>query len=134
MKTMTRRFSAIAALSALAFGATMLQAGGNAETRLRARLSGARIERLTPSGQADFRARTGSSRLNVEVEDVNVATGSLLDVYLNGNKIGTIQVAALTLGGELELNSQDGDVVPAVAKGDVIVVRLGDRALLSGVI
>jgi hypothetical protein len=72
--------------------------------------------------------------LNVEVEDVNVATGSLLDVYLNGNKIGTIQVAALTLGGELELNSQDGDVVPAVAKGDVIVVRLGDRALLSGVI
>ena len=131
---MTRRrlFSAAATLL-LAGLPALVQAAGSGEIRLRSRLTGARIDRLTPSGQADFRARGSRSDLRVEVEDVSVPVGTVLDVYVDNAKVGTITVAAVTLGGELDLNSQDGDVVPKVAKGSVVVVKNGEQGIVAGV-
>lgn len=101
-------------------------------TRLRAKLTGPAIGTVVPSGQVDYRVRTGRARLNVEVEDVSLPVGTVLTVHLAGAQIGTITVAAVTLGGELELNTQDGATVPAVVKGAVVEVKNAGITILSG--
>ena len=111
--------------------------GQNNQTRLRARLTGPAISGKTPEGQADFRSDDkGRTRLNVEVEDVNLPAGTMLTVSLTHGgttaSIGSIKLSALGAG-ELELNSQDGDVVPAVQTGDTITVSNGGTAILVGV-
>lgn len=110
-----------------------LAAKGADEVRMKTALSGPRLNAVTPSGQAEYRVASGRSKLNVQVEDVKVAAGTVLDVLLDGARIGSITVDALTLGGELELATTDGDVVPAVKKGSLVVVKLGDQAILAGV-
>lgn len=130
--TTRRIFSFFAAVLLTALPA-VLQGGGSSETRMRTQLAGARINNMSPSGHADFRASSGRARLNVQVEDVNIAVGSVLDVYLDGQKIGSLSVAAVVLGGELELNTQDGDMVPTVSKGSWVLVKHGDRAVAAGV-
>ena len=129
---MTRRLFSFAAMALLAVAPALLDAKSG-ETRLRAQLTGARIEGLTPSGHAEFRASSGRMRLNVQVEDVRLPVGTSLDVYVDGNKVGAITIEAVILGGELELNSQDGAVVPNVSRGSVVVVRQGDRGIVAGV-
>lgn len=129
----TRRIFSFFAAALLAVLPAVLQAGGSPETRMRSQLVGAKLNNMTPSGYAEYRASSGRARLNVQVEDVNIAVGSVLDVYLNGSKIGSVTVAAITLGGELELNSQDGDMVPSVSKGSWIVVKNGEQAVVAGV-
>ncbi len=116
--------------------------GGNnnnnaSEVRLRTQLAGAAITGQTPSGHADFRLESSRnrSRLNVEVEHVNLQDGTMLDVAVVhagvSTKVGTIK---LKLGfGELELNSQDGDTVPAVVSGDMVTVSNAGSPILSGV-
>ena len=131
---MTRRIL-IGALCA--FFATFAWADSKAsETRIRTALSGGAIAGQAPSGNADFRSETrGRSRLNVEVEHVNEADGTTLTVMVvhNGTStsLGTIHLKAGF--GELELNSQDGEAVPAIVKGDMVVVSDGGGAILSGV-
>ena len=130
---MTTRRKLIAGFAALALPVLMI--AGEAEVRLRTRLAGGAIDRLTPSGSAEFRARGSRAKFNVEVEDVNVAAGTKLSVFLNGNEVGTITVSPAPIrGGELEFNTQDGDAVPTAAAGDVVTVRNGATAVLSGVL
>ncbi len=107
------------------------------EVRLRTALAGGAIVGLTPSGHADYRARAaqGRAQLNVEVEDVNLPAGTQVDVIVDGAKVGVITISAAPIrGGELELNSQDGQSVPVVKSGAVVVVRNGTTAILSGVL
>ena len=120
------------AVTALA-GAGQL-AAKDAETRLKATLTGAAIGNNTPSGSADFRSQTSRTRLNVEVEHVNLADGSVLDVTLthagSASNIGHITISLNR--GELELESEHGAVVPAVQKGDVITVSNAGAAIVVG--
>jgi len=110
----------------------------NNEVRLRTRLSGAPINGKTPEGQADFRmdSSRNRSRLNVEVENVNLAAGTVLKVVVTLAGVPTT-VGSITLNafgaGELELNSQDGDTVPAIVAGDMIAVKNGTMTILAGV-
>ena len=129
---MNRRSFGLCALATAIMMPALLVAGAG-EIRLRANLTGAKIDNLTPSGHAEFRSRPGRASLNVQVEDVKVPVGSVLDVFLNDAKIGTITVQAVILGGELDLNTQDGDMVPSVSPGALVVVKLGDRAIVAGV-
>jgi hypothetical protein len=113
--------------------------GKNAvSSRSRTPLAGPAIAGQTPNGHAEFRVDSehGRTRLNVEVEDVNLAAGTMLDVVVNhagaSTKVGTIKLDALR-SGELELNSEDGDTVPAVQMGDIVIVMNGGVAILTGV-
>lgn len=132
---------AYAALSLLLVAAMMTGTASarDDETRLRTRLSGAAIGGEAPSGNAEFRmeAARQRTRLKVEVEDVNLPAGTKLQVVLDhaGVKtlIGEIVLDAFGFG-ELELNSQDGDNLPAVKKGDIIIVLHDASAILSGVL
>jgi hypothetical protein len=107
------------------------------ETRLRTRLAGAAIGGKTPEGNADFRSELsrGRTRFHVEVEDVNLPAGTMLTVMVSHNQGPSTQVGTMPLdalgAAELELDSQDGDTVPAVQAGDVVMVMNGG-AILSG--
>ena len=81
---------AMLGLATLALGIAaspfVLADGGGSSTRLKTRLSGAAIDGKTPSGSAEFRMDTPSrTRLEVEVENVNLAAGTLLDVIITHN-------------------------------------------------
>ena len=117
-------------------GSFQAAADGGAEIRLRTALSGAAIGGVVPSGHADFRSRTGRTSLVVEVEHVNLANGTVLGVFvtpLGGveTKVGSI---TLNLGfGELDLDSQNGDFIPAgVGSGTIVTVKNGTAPILSG--
>ena len=107
-------------------------------SRSRTTLAGPAIAGQTPNGHADTRVDSsrGRSRVNVEVEDVNLAAGTVLTVVvIHGDArtmAGTITLDAFH-SGELELNSQDGDTVPAVQQGDIVIVMNADVAILTGV-
>ena len=99
--------------------------------------AGAAISGKTPYGSAEFRVDSPSrSRLNVEVENVNLAPGTVLNVNLSHlgvpAVIGHITLSA-TGNGELELESQHGDVVPAVVSGDIVTVDNEGSPILAGV-
>jgi hypothetical protein len=50
--------------------------------------------------------------------------------------VGSTVVGHIALkfgGGELELNSQDGDTVPALVKGSMVTVANGGTTILAGV-
>ena len=72
------------------------------------------------SSKGDFRARGATrKRLNVEVQ--RAIPGSTFDVALNGQFIGTITANQFGRG-KIELNTQDGEAVPAVVAGDTLTV------------
>jgi hypothetical protein len=74
--------------------------------------------------------------LNVEVENFNLPTGTLLTIAVQGGTTvttaGTIKLLAFG-SGELELNSEDGAAVPAVHKGDMVTVSNAGSRILAGV-
>jgi len=116
----------------------VLAKDGGETTRVRTPLTGASLNGQTPNGHAEFRVESGRNRtkLNVEVEDVNLAEGTTLTVMVDHagarTKAGEIKLDALR-SGELELNSEDGDVVPTVHKGDIVIVVNAGVAILTGV-
>ena len=130
-----------AALIALTLGAliasTVWADSKGTELRLRTSLAGGAIGGRVPSGHADFRSESdrNRSRLNVEVEDVNLADGTVLAVMVSHGgasaKVGEIHLKGGI--GELELNSQDGETVPAVMKSDMVTVSNASAPILTGV-
>lgn len=109
------------------------------EIRLRSRLAGGPLGTppVTPEGNADFRSDSkGRTRLNVEVEHVNLADGSVLTVAFVhagvSTNIGTITLKIASPENELELDSQKGDTVPALVAGDMITVSNGPTVILAG--
>lgn len=72
----------------------------------------------------------------MEVENVNLSAQTVLTVTLThggaASTIGHITLSALGEG-ELELNSEDGAVVPAVQTGDVVTVMNGSAAIVTGI-
>jgi plastocyanin len=80
-------------------------------------------------GRADYRERDGAMRLNVEVEDVTPNTTFTIEV--SGNTLGTITTNNFGIA-ELELNTNDGQVVPRVLRGNVVQIFQGTQLVLSG--
>jgi hypothetical protein len=137
MNKRSRTYTALAAVILLTGAVSALADGGNNknETRLRTRLTGAAIQGKTPEGHADFRSDTRRTRLNVEVEEVNLPDGTVLTASLMHAGVST-SLGSITLSaglGELELNSEDGDAVPAVQSGDMVTVSNAGKMILAGV-
>ena len=80
-------------------------------------------------GRADYRERGSSMRLNVEVEDV--PPNSTFTIEVSGNTLGTITTSSFGIA-ELELNTNDGQVVPKVMRGDLVQIFQGTELVLSG--
>ncbi len=109
------------------------------EVRLRTQLSGAAIQGFTPHGEAEFRSIASRTRseLKVDVENVNLLADTMLDVTVTpagGSPQNIGQIRLNSLGeGELDLNSQDGDVVPAIQSGVTVTVLNAGTPILAGV-
>src|SRR3954452_1348786 len=120
------RATLIALTMGALIGASLWADSSSTELRLRTQLAGGAIAGKVPSGNADFRMESARnrSRLNVEVENVNLANGTVLSVMVShagvSAKVGEIHL--LNGFGELELNSQDGATVPAIVKQDIVTV------------
>jgi hypothetical protein len=113
---------------------------GNSNTsqiRLRTNLAGAAIAGKKPEGNADFRNDGTRMRLNVELENVNLAAGTVLTVQVTlpaspASTVGSITPSA-TSESELEIDSQNGGVVPAIVPGTMVTVLNGTTVILAGV-
>jgi uncharacterized phage protein gp47/JayE len=106
------------------------------QVRLRTTLAGAAIQGRKPEGNADFRNDSqGRMRLNIEVENVNLPSGTVLTVAVVHAGVSTM-VGTITVGGtgesELELESQNGAMVPAIVSGDMVTVSNGAAVILAG--
>jgi plastocyanin len=123
----------MAAMSLLTFGITTQNTGATtSEIRMLADLnpplSGVGAA-AAADGRADYRERDGAMRLNVEVEDVTPNT--TFNIEVSGNALGTITTNSFGIA-ELELNTNDGQVVPKVLSGDVVEIFQGTQLVLSG--
>jgi hypothetical protein len=105
----------------------------NSEVRIESRLAGAPINGLTPTGVAKFRSLGGNSKLEVEVEHVNLPVGTILNVFVDGVKVGELTIAS-TLENEFELETEHGQAVPGVTTASTVVVSNAQgQTILSGV-
>ena len=103
------------------------------EVRIEARLAGAAINGLTPTGHANFRSRTGNRSLEVEVEKVNLPAGTILNVFVDGVKVGDLTINS-TLENEFEVESEHGQFVPDVTSASTVVVSNAQgQTIVSGV-
>ena len=98
----------------LSTGLALAKGGGGGEVRLIAKMMTG-----SASGKADYRERGNNRRrLNVEAEDLPSGTPLSQTVFVNSSPVGTMALEACPapalqlLCGELELNTQDGEIVP----------------------
>ena len=107
--------------------------GPNGEVRIEARLAGAAINGLTPTGHAKFRQRNGNRNFEVEVEKVNLPVGTILNVFVDGSKVGELTINS-TLENEFEVESEHGQFVPNVTNVSTVVVsNVQGQTIVSGV-
>ena len=105
----------------------------NGEVRIEARLAGAAIGGLTPTGVAKFRDRAGKRSFEVEAEKVNLPAGTILNVFVDGVRIGDLVIAS-TLENEFELETERGQFVPNITTASTVVVSNAQgQTILSGV-
>jgi hypothetical protein len=125
----------MAAMSLLIFGILQNASATNSEIRMLADLNppadvvGGGIAAAAADGHADYRERGNSMRLNVEVEDVS--PNSTFTIEISGNTLGTITTNSFGTA-ELELNTNDGQVVPKILRGDLVQIFQGTELVLSG--
>jgi hypothetical protein len=98
-------------------------------------LRGTVVGGIAPSGIVLYDEREGFARCIVQVEDIMLPSGTVLDVFINADRIGTITLTPHTIhpllvGGTMEPTAQEGKVVPAPAGPKVVFVRHGGRAIL----
>jgi hypothetical protein len=105
-----------------------------ADVRLRIPLVGSAINGVIPKGHADFRQRAdGRRQLEVEIEDVNLPAGTTFTVLVDNVNVGQI-VLGQFFKGELELEAEAGQSVPAVQQGTTVaVVNSTGTTILAGV-
>src|ERR671915_2582933 len=84
---------------------------------------------IAADGRADYRERGSSMRLNVEIEDAT--PNSTFTIEVSGEPISTITTNSFGIA-ELELNTNDGQVVPKVLRGDLVQIFQGSELVLSG--
>ncbi len=107
------------------------RAAGAQEVRAGIFLGGPALGSMVPEGQAVYRAKAGQRQLKVQVEDVNLADGTVLAIKVDGQIAGMITLSQGA--GELQLKSNDGAQVPAIAPGSIVTVVAEDgTVLLSG--
>jgi hypothetical protein len=124
----------MAAMSLLIFGILQNASATSSEIRMLADLNpptnvGGGIAAAAADGRADYRERGNSMRLNVEVEDVS--PNSTFTIEISGNTLGTITTNSFGTA-ELELNTNDGQVVPKILRGDLVQIFQGTELMLSG--
>ena len=92
-------------------------------SEIEADLSGAPISGIVPKGEAEFDVEASTDRdFRVRVENVNLPAGTVLDVFVDGTKVGTITLVGGLQRSELELKTELGQQIPQVSTRTRVVV------------
>ncbi len=115
---------------------SIVKADTASDIRIRASLTGAAINGVTPSGFSEHRYEPGDSsderrRLEVQVFSVNLPNGTALDVYVGSTFVG--QIFINNGFGFVEFDTNDGQNVPNAANGTPVAVRQGTTDIVTGV-
>lgn len=104
--------------------------GSPNESEIYAILNGATINGVLPRGLAEYEIHSSRTELEVRVYQVNLPSGTVLNVSVNNAAVGNLTVS----GGEgrLRLRSDNGDNVPVVTAGTTIALKNGANTVLSG--
>jgi hypothetical protein len=90
---------------------------------IEADLSGAPINGIVPKGEAEFEVEDSANReFRVLVENVNLPAGTVLDVFVDGTKVGTVTLAGGLQRSELQLKTELGQQIPQVSTRTRVVV------------
>ncbi|MFQ5747129.1 MAG: hypothetical protein ACE5HF_07920 [Gemmatimonadota bacterium] len=103
--------------------------GGGGEQRIEARLSATGSTFAKAKGKARFRDRGGEAQLQIEVE--NLAPGLVVDFLVDGASAGQATTDAFG-DARLSLNSDLGDIVPAVSGGTTVEAQVGGTTVAAG--
>jgi len=97
-------------------------------------LNGALINGIRPKGEAEFTVElSGNREFKVRVENINLAGGTLLNVLVDGNQVGTITLIGGLVRNELVLKTERGQTVPQVNSGTrVVVTDQSGTTILAG--
>lgn len=73
------------------------------------------------SGSVRFRDRGRDARLEIELEHLNLAAGTVLKIEIDGQVVGSL-VTGNGRTSRVELRARHGQALPAIGPGSVIVV------------
>lgn len=126
---------AIVALAVSAFMVTTFRAvmaDGSDSTKIEAQLSGAMLNGLIPKGEAELESFTdGSRKFEIEVENVNLPDGTVLNVVVDGTKVGTLTLALHRA--TLELKREDGATLPQInSRTRIVITDSTGNTILAG--
>lgn len=122
--------AAVVGAGALAVSASDTSA--KALGRLRAELMGHEVDGVMPQGEADWRMLDDArgNRLKVDVEDINLPDGTVLDVLACGTGIG--EVLLEDGEGDIDIREERGDKVPMCEVNDEVSVMHASSTILFG--
>jgi hypothetical protein len=135
MKT-KMRFATLAILSVMAVVGTTNQVWadkGQQQLELQARAN-KQINGFEAELRGDYRERPGRDRLNAELEKINIPAGTPVAFCLVQSGVSSlIGVAKVSKGFEtqIELEAEDGDVVPTVKLGNLLEAHQATKAPFS---
>lgn len=87
--------------------------GSGSSTKIEAEFAGAMLNGLVPKGEAELETfADGNRKFEVTVSNVNLPNGTVLNVLVDGAKVGTLTIGGLI--GKLELETKDGQTVPQI--------------------
>ncbi len=129
VKSHLTKFVAIALLLIVALPAIAKEAT-EIRINLRTNLTGITFNSVATKGKVEFENEAAVQRLLFEVNNINVANGSVVSVYVGTARIGSIVLQ--NQGGTLLRSTAAGQTVPAVAIGTTFKVLYGSTTVLSG--
>ena len=87
---------------------------------------------IVSRGLAEYTAFSATLRnLEVYVSNINMPNGTVMNVWINGNQVGSLTL--LNHNGALRLSTGRGDTVPEVTAGMPITIRNSGNVVLGGV-
>ena len=88
---------------------------------------------VNPHGAAEYQLYAdGNRELEIEIEDVNLPNGTVLNFFVDGNSVGQMPVNLQKA--KLKLSTEDGQTVPVTNDGSTVQVRNGATVLVAGVL
>jgi hypothetical protein len=119
-------------LCAFAIVAVNADGGSGSSTKIEAEFAGAMLNGLVPKGEAELETFVdGNRKFEVTVSNVNLPNGTVLNVLVDGAKVGTLTIGALT--GQMELKTKDGQTVPQInTRTRVAVTDQAGNTIVAG--
>ncbi|MDX6551817.1 MAG: hypothetical protein QOH74_305 [Gaiellales bacterium] len=126
MKLTSRMITLIAVIAAVAVAAPVAMAGGTV-TQIPLKASDSYPN---ATGKAKYKKDGSNRELEVEVQHIRSLAGKRVNVFVNGNKIGSPLVSRLG-NANLNRDTQRGQSVPNIVTGSSVTVKTLSGTLIA---